>query len=144
MISKNFVGVALVTMLLACAAPVSAADRAEGKWRLSNGDVTVRISPCGSKLCGYVIALARPLDKAGRPKVDHENPNPALRRRPVMGLQILSNMQSRGSTSWTGTIYNADDGGTYSAYLSLQGNRNMKVKACLGPFCKTKSFVRVD
>lgn len=119
-------------------------DNAQGTWRLSNGDVTVRIAPCGGRLCGYVVALARPLDKAGKPKVDHENPNPSLRSRPVMGLQILSNMQAKRDGSWTGTIYNADDGNTYSAYLSLQGGSTMKVKACVGPFCKTKMFMRVN
>ena len=122
----------------------AAADSAQGTWRLANGDVTVRISPCGSKLCGYVVALARPLDKAGRPKVDHENPNPSLRSRPVMGLQILSNMQAKKDGQWTGTIYNADDGNTYSAYMSLQGGSTMKVKACVGAFCKIKTFMRVN
>ncbi len=126
------------------AAPAAAADSAEGIWRLNDGRVTVRINPCGPKLCGFVVGLGQPLDKKGRPKIDHENPNPALRSRPVMGLQVLFNLRAKGSDSWAGTIYNADDGGTYSASLKLRSGNSMQLRACLGPFCKTKMFVRVN
>jgi uncharacterized protein (DUF2147 family) len=50
-------------------------------------------------------------------------------------------MKPAGENIWQGTIYNADDGRTYSSYMKLSGN-NMKVKGCVGPFCKTMVFVR--
>lgn len=119
-------------------------EQAIGVWRLSDGKVTVRIKPCGTNLCGFIVGLAKPLDKQGRPKVDDENPNPSLRNRPVMGLQVLFNLRSTGGGSWAGTIYNADDGGTYSARLNPRGDGQMQLKACLGPFCKKKTFVKVN
>ena len=97
-----------------------------GIWKLNSGKVTVRIMPCGPSLCGAIVALAKPLDKKGRPKVDKENPNESLRSRPLMGLTILANMKPAGESKWRGTIYNADDGRTYSSYMNLSG-RNMKV-----------------
>ncbi|MDO8354509.1 MAG: DUF2147 domain-containing protein, partial [Aestuariivirga sp.] len=105
--------------------------------------VTVRIAPCGPSLCGAIVGLAKPLDKKGRPKVDKKNPNTSLRTRPLMGLTILANMKSAGENTWRGTIYNADDGKTYSSYMKLSGS-NMKVKGCFGPFCKTMLFVRLN
>lgn len=135
---------AAVSVVSVAATPVAFADQAVGTWRLSDGRVTVRIKPCGSNLCGFIVGLAEPNDKKGNPKVDHENPNPSLRSRPVMGLQVLFNLRGNGGSHWTGTIYNADDGGTYSARLSPKGEGQMQLKACLGPFCKKKTFVRVN
>ena len=118
-------------------------EGASGVWKLSSGKVTVRIAPCGSNLCGAIVGLAKPLDTKGRPKVDKRNPNTSLRGRPLMGLTILANMKAAGDNTWRGTIYNADDGRTYSSYMKLSGN-NMKVKGCVGPFCKTMVFVRLN
>jgi uncharacterized protein (DUF2147 family) len=116
-------------------------DGANGIWKLNSGKVTVRIMPCGASLCGAIVGLAKPLDKKGRPKVDKENPNESLRKRPLMGLTVLANMKPAGENKWQGTIYNADDGRTYYSYMKLSGN-NMKVQGCVGPFCKTMVFVR--
>lgn len=116
---------------------------ASGVWRLDTGNVTVRIAPCGANLCGAIVGLAKPLNHRGQPKVDKKNPNVALRTRPLMGLTILANMKATGENNWQGTIYNADDGRTYSSYMKLSGG-NMKVKGCIGPFCKTMVFVRAN
>ena len=116
-------------------------EGASGVWKLNSGKVTVRIAPCGPSLCGAIVGLAKPLDKKGRPKVDKRNPNESLRSRPLMGLTVLANMKPAGENRWQGTIYNADDGRTYSSYMNLSGN-SMKVKGCVGPFCKSMLFVR--
>ena len=116
-------------------------EGASGIWMLNSGKVTVRIAPCGPSLCGAIVGLAKPLDKKGSPKVDKKNPNESLRNRPLMGLTILANMKPAGENKWRGTIYNADDGRTYSSYMDLSGN-NMNVKGCVGPLCKTMVFVR--
>jgi len=119
----------------------SADEGANGIWKLNSGKVTVRIAPCGPSLCGAIVGLSKPLNKQGQPKVDRKNPNKSLRDRPLIGLTILANMKPAGENKWQGTIYNADDGRTYSSYMNLSG-RNMKVKGCVGPFCKTMVFVR--
>jgi len=118
-------------------------EGATGIWMLDSGKVTVRIAPCGSSLCGSIVGLAKPLNKEGKPKVDRKNPNEALRNRPLMGLTILADMKPSGENKWQGTIYNADDGRTYSSYMKLSGSA-MKVKGCVGPFCKTMKFVRTN
>jgi uncharacterized protein (DUF2147 family) len=42
-----------------------------------------------------------------------------------------------------GAIYNPDDGRTYDARMSVNGDV-MKVKGCLAVFCKTREFIRVQ
>ena len=121
-----------------------AGDVAAGVWRLENGKVTVRVSPCGGNLCGKVVALKKPRDDKGRLRRDKENPNAALRSRPVVGLTILSNMKPRSDGVWSGTIYNPDDGNTYRSEMKLQNANTMKVEGCLAVFCKSMKFVRIQ
>jgi uncharacterized protein (DUF2147 family) len=141
----KIIGVILAGGLLAASsAGVSGATEATGVWRMESGKVTVRLANCGARLCGTIIALKKPFKKNGQPKTDHENPNPALRDRPLIGLLLLSNMKPDGENKWRGTIYNPDDGRTYSASMRLDGNR-IKVKGCVaGILCQSKWFVKVD
>lgn len=136
---------ALTLGLAAGAGAARASDDATGTWRMSNGKVTVRVAHCGQGLCGRVVALKKPHDGKGRPRLDKENPNPALRQRPVIGLTILSNMKASGRSTWSGTIYNPDDGNTYSSSMQLLGPSTMKVNGCVaGILCKSLKFIRVD
>ena len=135
---------AILFGLTAVAAPALASE-ATGVWKMANGKVTVKVSPCGGNLCGTVVALKKPRDDKGRPRLDKENPNPALRQRPVIGLTILSNMKQRGNGYWVGTIYNPDDGNTYSSQMELQNPNTMKVNGCVAAvFCKSMTFVRIE
>jgi uncharacterized protein (DUF2147 family) len=110
---------------------------------MSNGKVTIRVVPCGDGVCGSLAKLKFPNDHQGRPKVDDHNPNPALRNRPVIGISVLTAKQA-GPNKWKGTIYNSDDGHTYSSSFSLDGNNTMNVKACVSIFCKKIVFTRVN
>lgn len=139
------VTMALLTagMLTASAVPSLSDPGPEGTWRLKSGKVTVRVRYCGGiRLCATIIGLAQPLNKAGKPKVDDENPNPSLRNRRIIGLQVASGLKPAGPNRWKGYIYNADDGGTYASELQLSGNA-MTLQGCWGPFCKKNRFIRV-
>ena len=131
--------------VLAIAATSSFAAEPAGIWSMSNGKVTVKVSACGNNLCARIVALKEPISKIdGKPKVDRENPDPALRDRPLIGLAILIGMKSKGGGLWKGAIYNPDDGKTYSATVTHAGD-SMKVKGCVaGIFCKTNTFARAD
>ncbi len=142
MVHMKKIGLTVILAFLMSTGAMAGAG-ADGIWMLESGKVTVRIAPCGDNLCGAIVALAKPLNKKGQPKVDKDNPNPALRNRPLIGLTILSNMKPSGANKWEGKIYNADDGRTYSSYMKLSGD-SMKVKGCVGPFCKTMMFKRVS
>src|SRR4051812_38982376 len=58
-----------------------------GIWLTEAGDARVHVSKCGETLCGTIVWLKQPLDSAtGKPQIDDKNPNPALTRRPIIGL----------------------------------------------------------
>ncbi|MGH6855892.1 MAG: DUF2147 domain-containing protein [Aestuariivirga sp.] len=136
-------GAASIVLLLG-AAP-SLASEAPGTWAMQNGKVTVNVTDCGSDLCGTIVSLKEPISKIdGKPKIDRENPDPALRERPLIGLSILVSMKAAGDNQWQGAIYNPDDGKTYTGTVLLDGG-TMQVQGCvLKLFCKTNTFVRVD
>lgn len=120
------------------------ADDPSGTWRLDNGKVTVKVRQCGGQLCANIVGLKEPTYKDGKPKVDRHNENASLRSRPLMGISVLSNMKPSGDNSWKGSIYNADDGKTYSATMTLKGSV-MKLKGCVaGIFCKTNTFNKLN
>jgi len=120
------------------------ADDPSGTWRLDNGKVTVKVRQCGGEVCANIVALKEPTYQDGTPKIDKYNKNPSLRNRPLIGLSVLSDMKPTGDNSWAGNIYNADDGKTYSATMTLSG-ATMKLKGCVaGIFCKTNTFKKLN
>ena len=133
----------LATLLLTFPLVGPALADLQGIWAMSDGKVTVKVDDCGGNLCARIVDLKEPISKIdGKPKVDRENPDPAKRNRPLIGLSILIGMKPTGDNFWKGAIYNPDDGKTYSATVRYDG-RSMKVKGCVaGVLCKTNTFVR--
>src|SRR6476660_2272707 len=102
--------ISLAALALLATTSVALADDPSGVWRLDSGKVTVKVEQCGAELCANIVGLKEPTYKDGTPKIDRHNVDPALRKRPLMGLNVLSDMKPSGENSWKGAIYNADDG----------------------------------
>jgi uncharacterized protein (DUF2147 family) len=118
----------------------------QGTWLSGDGGTKVHISNCGGKLCGKVVWLQEPTDpKTGKPKTDALNPDPAKQARPMIGLQVVNGLTPSGADRWSGSIYNADDGKTYSANMQLTGDSTAKVEGCvLGILCKGQTWKRAS
>ena len=115
-----------------------------GVWLTQAGDARVKISKCGGGICGVIVGLKDPIDPAtGKPQVDDKNPNPALKKRPMIGLPLFSGMQPTAPNKWSGQIYNADDGGTYASSVSVAGPDTLKVEGCVGALCGGENWTRV-
>ena len=136
---------ALAVALFAAPDGLALAESPDGTWVMSNGMVTVRVAECGRQsLCAHIVGLKEARYKDGKRKIDRHNKNPALRRRPLLGLPMLKNMRSEGANRWAGKIYNPDDGNIYSATLTLSGD-SIRVQGCVvGMLCKSETFVRVS
>lgn len=118
----------------------------EGTWLSEDRDTKVRIVDCGGKLCATVVWLGEPTDPdTGKPKTDKHNPDPKKRTRPLLGLTVINGMARNGSDTWSGQIYNADDGRTYKASLTLNGDGVAQVKGCvLAILCKSHTWTRAN
>jgi uncharacterized protein (DUF2147 family) len=114
-----------------------------GVWLTQAGDAKVRVSKCGSGICGVIVWLREPIDSAtGKPATDSKNPNPSLSSRPMIGLPLFSGMQPSGPNHWSGQIYNADDGNMYASHISLVDAGSLKVEGCVGAICGGETWTR--
>jgi uncharacterized protein (DUF2147 family) len=119
-----------------------------GTWSTEGGKATVRIAACGAALCGTIVALKEPNDSAtGRPLTDKNNPDPNARTKPMIGVQIVLGMRPSGTPNkWSGQVYNAEDGKTYTGYLTLENANTIKLEGCIlgGMICKTQTWTRAS
>jgi uncharacterized protein (DUF2147 family) len=135
----------LAALLVAPGASAQTAGDPTGIWLTQAGDAKVRVSKCGSSLCGVIVGLKDPIDpNTGKPAVDDKNPNPALARRPMIGLPLFSGMQASAPNKWSGQIYNADDGKTYESHVSVAGPDALRVEGCVGVLCGGETWTRVS
>ena len=121
--------------LLFATVPASAAEPL-GEWLVENGSAHIRIDNCGGALWGIVTWEKSP----GR---DNENPDPALRGRPTLGMPILLDMKPNGDR-WEGEIYNPENGKLYQSNIRLSAPNTLRVEGCvLGFLCGGQSWTRV-
>jgi uncharacterized protein (DUF2147 family) len=127
------------------ALPVSAQGvEPTGIWLTEKGDARIKVTKCGSGICGVVVGLRDPIDRAtNQPQVDDKNPNPALRDRPMIGVSLFIGMRPSAPGKWSGQIYNADDGGTYVSHVSFAGGDALRVEGCVGMICGGETWTRV-
>jgi len=143
-IATAFIIATAAALPAAPSAYAQGAGEPTGVWQTQAGDARVKVSKCGGGICGVIVALKEPIDPAtGKPQVDDKNPNPALRKRPMIGLPLFSGMQPVAPSKWSGQIYNADDGGTYASSVSVAGPDTLRVDGCVGALCGGETWTRV-
>ena len=83
--------------LLAATTVTLAARAPTGYWLVQDGAAVVQISQTGETLSGRMVWLKEPTypkddpqGRAGKPKVDANNPDIARRRDPLIGLTLVS------------------------------------------------------
>ena len=140
---SGFVVAILTALLGALPAKALAGGQVNGIWQTQAGDARVRVSKCGAGICGVVVWLRDRIDPAtGKPQIDDKNSNPALARRPIIGLSLFSGMRPTGPDKWSGRIYNADDGRTYASKVSVTGPGTLRVEGCVGGLCGGETWTR--
>ncbi|HTZ17890.1 MAG TPA: DUF2147 domain-containing protein [Dissulfurispiraceae bacterium] len=98
-----------------------------GTWDNEEKDAKIEIFKCAEKYCGRIVWTGKPVyevhedaARAGMPRVDDKNPNPAFRDRPIVGLQIMSGFEYAGKYQWSGgTLYDPKSGNTYRGRMIL-------------------------
>jgi uncharacterized protein (DUF2147 family) len=127
--------IGLTAFIIATRSVFAASAEPMGRWYAEGGAAVVEITPCGDTLCGRVVWVHSPLDQDGCELRDKNNPDPALRNRPVVGLQILGGLvaSDHKQVSWTdGTIYDPVSGNTYRCRLELDGHDRLRLRGYVG------------
>jgi uncharacterized protein (DUF2147 family) len=135
---RRFMAAGLMCAISASAA-LAEAPLPTGQWRVQDGTAAIRVVNCAGALWG-VIAGA--IGGASNTDTDKNNPDPALRNRPIVGLPILIDMRpSQGR--WTGRVYNAENGKTYDANIGLVSGNVLHIEGCvLGFLCGGENWTR--
>ena len=118
-----------------------------GTWLTEGGKSRVRVADCGGALCGTIVWLKEPNDpETGKPKTDKNNADAGKRSRPLIGVPIVISMKPNGSNKWSGQVYNAEDGKTYSGNIVMQGANALKLEGCAlgGLICKGQTWTRAN
>ncbi len=110
---------------------VARAQSPVGTWK--NEKATFEIFDQGGKLFGKILTLKEPNDVNGKPKTDIKNPDTSKRSVPTIGLVFLKNFTAAGNGKWeNGTIYDPENGKTYSSYMQMTGNDKIEVRGFIG------------
>lgn len=135
-----------VALLSAAFSPVPmlpdppAADALVGRWLTADKRGIVQISgPPSGPYGGKIVGPLTP------PRLDANNPDPALRRRPLLGVALLQGFRY-AEGAWTGgTIYDPNNGKTYSCTLRLPSANALEVRGYVGLslFGRTETWTRL-
>jgi len=111
-----------------------------GNWLTADGKARVEIVKHDDVYDGSIVWLKEPnypaddeKGMAGKVKVDRENPDPALKTRPIIGLPLISGFKYAGDNVWNhGHIYDPESGKLYSCKMTLMMDGSLKVRGYVG------------
>jgi len=130
---------AFCTALASITTFASEPDEILGIWTTEGAKSQVEVFKCGQQLCAKVVSLKDAVytdpeeGPLGQPKTDIHNPDPAKRKQPLLGLQIMEGLTPDGEGTWAnGTIYDPENGKIYNSKVSLDGSGRLNVRGFIG------------
>jgi uncharacterized protein (DUF2147 family) len=141
---------ALVAVLLLNAQTLLAqpeADALLGVWESGSGKARVKIDKASDKYSGKIVWLKEPNNEEGKPKVDKNNPEEKLRTMPLLGYRMLKDFSHKGDKTWEeGTIYDPENGSTYSCTIKMTDENTLEVRGFIGVslFGRTDVWKRIQ
>jgi uncharacterized protein (DUF2147 family) len=132
------IGAGLFLALLAIPASAHAQASIAGTWFTEDSSSKVTITQSGNAYIGKVSWVKT--DGA----VDAKNSDPALRTRPIMGIDILTGCTGDATSAKGCRIYAPKRGSSYDAELNLDQDGTLKVKVKAGIGGKTQTWTRAS
>lgn len=110
----------------------SKGDQILGDWIATDNSVAVKVYKTNNQYQAKVVWFDEKLG-SGKPmnsRYDSENPDPNLRTRKIIGMQILSGLQyNPKKNSWeNGKIYDASSGRTWDSEIHISDHGTLKVR----------------
>ncbi|WP_406823990.1 DUF2147 domain-containing protein [Pedobacter sp. KACC 23697] len=113
----------------------SKADDIVGVWYSPVKEGNVQIFKKGNHYYGRLTYLKHALDHEGKPVLDVNNPDKEKRKRPLVGILLLTDITFNDKkNSWKGKLYDYDGqkGNTYDSYLNITKSGHLNIKGFWG------------
>lgn len=150
-VTTTAIGLLAAAVLFPMTSTEAAAADPTGIWRKADQGERpgkIEVFRCGSGkryICAKIVWLQNPLDSSGKPLRDVRNENSSQRGRAILGLPIINGMAPTGANQWKGSIYNPEDGNTYSATLTMVSNSQITLRGCKGwILCGERTWLRTS
>ena len=101
-------------------------DAIVGEWLSENKEGRVQVYKQGEKFFGKII-----WGKDGSRK-DVKNPDDKLRSQNIVGSVILKSFDFTGKSWENGTIYDPNNGKTYSSIMKMSDNNTLTIRGFVG------------
>ncbi|MFY0592369.1 DUF2147 domain-containing protein [Roseivirga sp.] len=107
-------------------------DEILGVWLTDDGRAKIEIYKDQGKYNGKIIWLKEPKNEEGESKLDKNNSNKSLRKRPIIGINLVSGFTFDGDDRWKGgEIYDPENGKTYDSYMRLKRGK-LQIRGYIG------------
>lgn len=117
-------------------------DTVLGRWQTETKHGVVEISRCGASICGHLLESDG--IRADPQLRDVHNADAAQQQRLLKDILMLDGFHWKSDAWVGGWIYNAEDGGTYHATVSVTDATHLRVKGCIvWPLCKSERWTRL-
>ena len=104
-----------------------------GIWLEEKKESHIEIYKINDMYYGKIVWLANPNNDDGSIKLDKENPDPELKNRNILGLEIIKNLEFIESNYWAnGQIYDARTGKTYELNARLKSKDILLLRGFIG------------
>jgi uncharacterized protein (DUF2147 family) len=124
----------------------SPGDALAGLWLPSSGKARVNIFKKEGKYYGKIVWLREPNNELGKPKMDKNNADESKRALPLLGYLLLKDFTFKGDNTWEdGTIYDPENGSTYSCTIKMIDSNTLDVRGYIGlsVFGRTDTWKRI-
>lgn len=125
------------SLLMFCALSVVAfgddGASVEGVWLNEDADGWIELRVTGGELQGVIAGSPDDPQRLRPPRLDVENPDPALRDRRLYGLQILYGFRRETENRWGGgRVYDPNSGNTYRGTITVIDRNSLKLRGFIG------------
>jgi uncharacterized protein (DUF2147 family) len=133
---RIFAKAALLVLAVSVPASALAQEPVEGRWRNPKNSVTVKIAPCGSTWCGYVVDASEHAKQSAR-EGGTEN---------LIGTRILTGLRKTGDNTFKGQAFDPKRNIRAPATIRVLSATQMSVKGCVfgGLICREWRWTRVS
>jgi uncharacterized protein (DUF2147 family) len=142
----NKIALILTTLLISISIQAqSDSNRILGVWLNHLENAKVEIFERDGKYFGKIVWIDIPEDVDINLATDKNNPDPSLRSRKIIGLEMITDLKYDEGTWENGKLYSAKKGQTVDCELEVSDdNQILYVTASKGWFSKTLEWTRIN